>query len=303
METANKDVFNITNVVFILGPRINAAGRIKHGKLAVELLTGTDVAEVQKLAQQVNEQNTTRRTLDKGITEEALAMISAKTEKYSTVLYNENWHKGVIGIVASRLIETHYKPTVVLTKSNGKLAGSARSVHGFDLYAALEECSDALEQFGGHMYAAGMTLPEENFEKFAALFESAVQRNILPEQRIPQVNYDLELKLAEISPKFFRVLKQFEPFGPGNLSPLFLTRNLKDTGWAKGVGAESDHLKFEALEEESGAKISGIAFGLGHLAEELKAGKPFDVVYHLEENIWNGNSSLQLMVKDLKLSS
>ena len=301
METANKDIFNITNVVFILGPRINAAGRIKHGKLAVQLLTGTDEAEVQKLAQKVNEQNTTRKTLDKGITEEALTMVSAQSHKVSTVVYRENWHKGVIGIVASRLIETYYKPTIVLTKSNGKLAGSARSVHGFDLYAALEKCSDALEQFGGHMYAAGMTLPEENLERFTELFEDAVRNSITPEQQTPRITYDLTVQLADLTPKFFRVLRQFEPFGPGNLSPIFLTKNLKDSGWAKGVGAESDHLKFEALEEQSGIKLSGIAFGFGHLAEELKVGKPFDVVYHLEENIWNGNSSLQLMVKDLKL--
>jgi len=302
METANKDVFNITNVVFILGPRINAAGRIKHGKLAVELLTETDVEHVQKLAQKVNEQNTTRKTLDKGITEEALAIVARQSKKVSTVVYREDWHKGVIGIVASRLIENYYKPTIVLTKSNGKLAGSARSVHGFDLYAALEKCSDALEQFGGHMYAAGMTLAEENLERFTVLFEDAVQSTITPEQQTPRITYDLEVKLADLTPKFFRVLRQFEPFGPGNLSPIFLTKNLKDSGWAKGVGAESDHLKFEAFEEEGGTKLSGIAFGFGHLAEGLKAGKAFDVVYHLEENIWNGNSSLQLMVKDLKFS-
>ena len=301
MESANKDVFNITNVVFILGPRINAAGRIKHGKLAVELLTGTDAAEVQKLAQQVNEQNTTRRTLDKGITEEALTIVAKQSHKVSTVVYSENWHKGVIGIVASRLIESYYKPTIVLTKSNGKLAGSARSVHGFDLYAALEKCSDALEQFGGHMYAAGMTLHEENLDRFTQLFEDAVRNSITPEQQTPRITYDLEVTLADLTPKFFRVLRQFEPFGPGNLSPIFLTKNLKDSGWAKGVGAESDHLKFEAFEEESGTKLSGIAFGFGHLAEEIKEGKAFDIVYHLEENIWNGNSSLQLMVKDLKL--
>ncbi len=302
MQSAKKEIFNITNVVFILGPRINAAGRIEHGKLAVELLTSNDEEKCLRLAEIIDAHNKTRKDLDRGITEEALEMVEQTPEKWSTVVYNEKWHKGVIGIVASRLIETHYKPTVVLTKSGNKLAGSARSVIGFDLYNALEQCTDALEQFGGHMYAAGMTMKEENLEKFAQLFEAAVRNNIKPEQRIPRVEYDLEVKLADLDPKFFRILRQFEPFGPGNLSPLFLTRNLKDSGWAKGVGAEKDHLKFQAVDEETGAKINGIAFGFGHLADAIKAGAPFDLIYHLEENIWNGSSSLQLMVRDLKLT-
>ena len=301
MQTTGQESFNITNVVFILGPRINAAGRIEHGKKAVELLTGTDIQELLEQAQEINAHNQTRKELDRGITEQALEMITATGNK-STVVYHPDWHKGVIGIVASRLIETHYKPTVVLTKSNGKLAGSARSVKGFDLYAALEKCESALEQFGGHKYAAGMTLYEKDLEAFKTLFEDAVAALIAPEQLIPQIEYDLELSLADITPKFYRVLKQFEPFGPGNLSPLFLTKNLKDTGWAKGVGTDGAHLKFQAVEENTGTKLSGIAFGLGHLAEQIKYGQPFSIVYHIEENHWNGNVHLQLMVKDLKLN-
>lgn len=293
----------ITNVVFILGPRINAAGRIEHGKLAVELLTGTNAEKLLEQASQIDDHNKTRKDLDRGITEQAMQMIvnEGLESRSTTVLYHEKWHKGVIGIVASRLIESYHRPTVVFTKSGDKLAGSARSVPGFDLYAALEQCTETLIQFGGHKYAAGMTMLEENFHAFRQQFEHVVQSSINPELLTPLIEYDMEIRLANITEKFYRILKQFEPHGPGNLSPTFVTRNLKDTGWAKGVGQDEAHLKFQALEESSGTKMSGIAFGFGHLAENLKAGKPFSIAYHIEENHWNGSVSLQLMVKDVKL--
>jgi single-stranded-DNA-specific exonuclease len=304
MAVAGKDTFTIGNVVFILGPRINAAGRIEHGKLAVELLTGADAEQLLEKASYIDDHNKTRKDLDRGITDQALQLIAAEGPEYrtTTVLYSPDWHKGVIGIVASRLIESYHRPTIVFTKSGDKLAGSARSVPGFDLYQALEQCTETLIQFGGHKYAAGMTLLEENFSAFRQQFENVVQQTIAPELLIPQVAFDMELKLADITEKFYRILKQFEPHGPGNLSPTFVTHNLKDTGWAKGVGQDEAHLKFVALEESTGTQLSGIAFGFGHLAEDLKSGHPFSIAYHVEENIWNGNVSLQLMVKDVKLS-
>jgi single-stranded-DNA-specific exonuclease len=305
MAVAGKDQFTITNVVFILGPRINAAGRIEHGKRAVALLTGEDPEGLLDLATQIEEHNSTRKDLDRGITEQALQMIVDEnlTERSTTVLYKEDWHKGVIGIVASRLIENYHRPTVVFTKSGDNLAGSARSVKGFDLYAALEDCADTLIQFGGHKYAAGMTLREEDFLTFRERFEAAVNQKIDPELLTPMIAYDMEIKLGDITPKFYRILKQFEPHGPGNLSPTFITQNLKDTGWCKGVGQDEAHLKFQAFEEETGTKMSGIAFGFGHLAREIKDGRPFSIAYHVEENHWNGSVSLQLMVKDIKLAN
>jgi single-stranded-DNA-specific exonuclease len=303
MAVSGKDQFSITNVVFILGPRINAAGRIEHGKKAVELLTGANAEALLDLASAIDDHNKTRKDLDRGITEQALQMIVDKDliHRKTTVLYEETWHKGVIGIVASRLIEKYHRPTVIITKSGDKLAGSARSVPGFDLYEALEQCSETLIQFGGHKYAAGMTLLEENFMAFRDRFEAVVHERIDPALLTPLIEYDLEIKLADITDKFYRILKQFEPHGPGNLSPTFVTHNLKDTGWAKGVGQDEAHLKFQAVEAETGTKMSGIAFSFGHLAEEIKNGRPFSIAYHVEENHWNGNVSLQLMVKDLKL--
>lgn len=303
MAVSGKDQFSITNVVFILGPRINAAGRIEHGKKAVELLTGANAEALLDLASAIDDHNKTRKDLDRGITEQALQMIVDEDliHRKTTVLYEETWHKGVIGIVASRLIEKYHRPTVIITKSGDKLAGSARSVPGFDLYEALEACSETLIQFGGHKYAAGMTLLEENFIAFRDRFEAVVHERIDPALLTPLIEYDLEIKLADITDKFYRILKQFEPHGPGNLSPTFVTHNLKDTGWAKGVGQDEAHLKFQAVEAETGTKMSGIAFSFGHLAEEIKNGRPFSIAYHVEENHWNGNVSLQLMVKDLKL--
>lgn len=304
MAVANKDQFTITDVVFTLGPRINAAGRMQHGKQAVNLLIGENAEELLNEASEINERNNERRDLDQGITQQAMQMIvdNNLADCYTTVLYNPNWHKGVIGIVASRLIESYHRPTIVFTKSGDVLAGSARSVPGFDLYQALEHCGDELIQFGGHKYAAGMTLQEANFEAFSARFEAVVRERIDPEMLIPQVNFDMEISLADLTDKFYRILKQFEPHGPGNLPPTFVTHNLKDTGWAKAVGKDNTHLKLQVLEEASGTKMSGIAFGFGNLAKKIKDGRKFSIAYHVQENVWRDNVSLQLMVKDVKLN-
>jgi single-stranded-DNA-specific exonuclease len=235
----------ITDVVFIIAPRINAAGRIKHGNYAVQLLSEFDFEQAIEFAREIELYNSERKDLDKQITIEALNQIIENQEKdrFSTVVYQENWHKGVIGIVASRLIETYYRPTLVFTKSGEKLAASARSVLGFDVYNALEACSEHLEQFGGHMYAAGMTLLEENYENFKNAFENEVKNTILEEQRKPQISIDMELNFADIDEKTIRILKQFEPFGPQNMTPVFVTKNLFDTGYGKPMGSKEEHLK------------------------------------------------------------
>lgn len=294
-------VHSITDVVFTAGPRINAAGRMEHGKIAVELLSSTDAEHVQALASQVNALNAQRQSLDKSITAEALEMIQLAEEwaKETTVVLGPDWSKGVIGIVASRLIEHRYRPTIVFTKSGEKLAGSARSIYGFDVYEALEASSEYLEQFGGHMYAAGMTMYPENFELFRNKFEEVV-KNTLPESlKVPVIQYDAEARLEDFDHKFLKVLKQFGPFGPENMNPLFLLRGLMDTGASRPVGADQTHLKLQLVDPESGVVIDGIAFKLGAKLEILKSG-PVDVVAHLEENVWNNTVKLQLRALDLR---
>ncbi len=295
---------SIMDVVFLLGPRINAAGRISHGKLAVSLLSGDNRADLEEVAQKINLQNDQRKVLDKNISEEALALIKTDKEenKFSTVVYDPTWHKGVIGIVASRLIENYYRPTVVFTKSKDVLAGSARSVKGFDVYNALDACSDILEQFGGHMYAAGMTLLEENYEAFKAKFEKVVSQNIKEEHKIPLIEVDAELPFEEINFKFFRVLKQFGPFGPKNMAPIFKTDNLLNTGNSRAVGADKSHLRLELKDSKTGLNFIGIGFGLANKLKILDSGKPFSIVYHLDENHFRGKTSLQLRVLDIKLT-
>lgn len=297
-------VMSITDVVFLIGPRINAAGRVAHGHLAVELLTGDDDAVMEKLSVTINTHNNERKELDSAITQSALQMIvDLKEEKRSsTVVFDEGWHKGVIGIVASRLIETHYRPTIVFTESNGVLAGSARSVKGFDVYNALEECSDLLEQFGGHMYAAGMTLRKENFESFKQRFEEVVGKSIQPEQLIPEIEIDAEVELAHLDFKFYRILKQLAPFGPQNLAPVFITNHLVESGFSRPVGQDSSHLRLVLKEPKSNITLNGIGFGMADKLPLLQSGKPISVAYHLEENIFNGNRSLQMRIKDLKLT-
>ncbi|MFC0603534.1 single-stranded-DNA-specific exonuclease RecJ [Winogradskyella pulchriflava] len=296
-----KEELTITDVVFIIAPRINAAGRMKHGNHAVTLLTETDFNLAAEYAVDIDDFNTDRKETDKRITEEALLQIEEMNEQegYTTVVYNENWHKGVIGIVASRLIETYYRPTLVFTKSGDKLAASARSVSGFDVYNALEACSEYIEQFGGHKYAAGLTLLPENYETFKAKFESVVKETIDPKLLTPELKVDLEIELSQIDDRLMRILKQFAPFGPGNMSPTFMTQGIKDTGYGKCVGEDDKHLRFTATQSFND-KIVCIGFGLGDKIDIIKSRKPFSAAYSIDENHWNGSVSLQLKLKDIK---
>lgn len=296
-----KDELTITDVVFIIAPRINAAGRMKHGNHAVTLLTETDFNLAAEYAVDIDQFNTDRKETDKRITEEALLQIEENNEQegFTTVVYNESWHKGVIGIVASRLIETYYRPTLVFTKSGEKLAASARSVKGFDVYNALEACSEYIEQFGGHKYAAGLTLLPENYEGFKTKFESIVKDTIDPKLLTPELKVDLEIELSQIDHKLFRILRQFAPFGPGNMSPTFMTQGVKDTGWGKCVGEDDKHLRFTATQSPHDNMVC-IGFGLGDKIDFIKTRQPFSIAYSIDENHWNGNTSLQLKLKDIK---
>jgi single-stranded-DNA-specific exonuclease len=296
-----KQTLDITDVVFIIAPRINAAGRIKHGNHAVELLTEFDFEQAQQFASEIEAYNSERKDLDKQITKEALSQILENNEekRFTTVVFQEDWHKGVIGIVASRLIETYYRPTLVFTKSGDKYAASARSVKGFDVYNALEACSEHLEQFGGHMYAAGMTLLEENYLAFKNAFEKVVEETIHPDMLTPEISIDAEINLTDITPKLTRILKQFEPFGPQNMTPVFLTKNVKDTGYAQKLGAEEEHLKLFVRQNNSEG-MAAIGFGLGNKMELTTNKKPFEAVYCIDENEWNGKTSVQLRLKDIK---
>ncbi|HQZ23768.1 MAG TPA: single-stranded-DNA-specific exonuclease RecJ [Flavobacterium sp.] len=296
-----KQTLDITDVVFIIAPRINAAGRIKHGNHAVELLTEFDFEQAQQFASEIEAYNSERKDLDKQITKEALAQIIENNEekRFTSVVFQEDWHKGVIGIVASRLIETYYRPTLVFTKSGDKYAASARSVKGFDVYNALEACSEHLEQFGGHMYAAGMTLLEENYLAFKNAFEKVVEETIHPDMLTPELSIDAEINLSDITPKLTRILKQFEPFGPQNMTPVFLTKNVKDTGYAQKLGADEEHLKLFVRQNNSEG-MAAIGFGLGNKMELTANKKPFEAVYCIDENEWNGKTSVQLRLKDIK---
>ena len=293
----------ISDIVFKIGPRINAAGRIDSGGDAVDLLISDNEEKASSMSIDIDKCNDTRKGFDRDITQQALDLIANNEElkgKKSTVLYEPEWHKGVIGIVASRLTETYYRPTVILTESKGFATGSARSVEGFDLYKAIDSCSDLLENFGGHMYAAGLTLKVENIPAFKQRFEKYVAENITEEQLIPQIEVDEEIGLKDINEKFFRILKQFRPFGPGNLKPVFVTKRVFDYGTSKKVGKDQDHLKVELIEEKSGSIKQGIAFSMGEYLDHLQTGNPFDVCYTIEENVYNGRSTLQMMLKDMK---
>jgi len=296
----NKKKLTITDVVFIIAPRINAAGRIKHGNYAVELLTEMDFEVALDFAASIEKFNLERKELDKKITYEALQQIESanEKEKFSTVVYSENWHKGVIGIVASRLIESFYRPTLVFTKSGNKLAASARSVKGFDVYEALNECSEFIEQFGGHKYAAGLTLDPKNYSAFKNKFEEVVKATIDKKLLIPEITIDLELELSEITPKFFRILQQMGPFGPQNMKPVFKTTSVRDNGYGKTVGADKSHLKLSIIDGADKKTYNAIGFGLGNKIKSIKG--DFDIAYSLDENEWKGNTSIQLILKDLK---
>lgn len=293
---------SISDLVFLVGPRINAAGRIESAKNSVKLLNAETYEEATELAVAINDFNTERKDLDAQTTQEALEMIlhdQDLRDAKSTVIYQSNWHKGVIGIVASRLIENYYRPTVVLTKSNGLVTGSARSVKDFDIYDAVDHCSDLLEHFGGHKYAAGLSLKPENLEAFRSKFEHYVSSTIEQEMLTPEVEVDAIISMNDISKKFFRILKQFAPFGPGNMSPVFKTENVIDTGSGRIVG--KNHLKLEVVQQDiRGYPISAIAFQQSENLENIIRNKPFNICYHIEENVWNGVTSLQLNVKDIK---
>lgn len=301
LETyAEKPEYSVSDVVFFIGPRINAAGRIADAKDSVRLMTSPDFTKAKEIAELVNQHNTERRLFDSDITLQAFEMIKHDelfADRKATVLFNNAWHKGVIGIVASRLIEKFYRPTIILTESNGLATGSARSVDGFDLYSAIEECSDLLEQYGGHTHAAGLTLKLENVKPFAEKFERIVAANIEERSLTPEIEYDAEIPLRAISPKFFNVLKQFSPFGPGNQNPVFMSKNVWDVGDVMIVG--NNHLKMSLTQEEGGRIFKAIAFGLGEHYDKVSQGISFDICYSVEENHFNGHVNLQLNIKDI----
>lgn len=301
LETyAEKPEYGVSDVVFFIGPRINAAGRIADARDSVRLMTSANYEEAKEIAELVNQHNTERRLFDNDITQQAFEIIKHDeqfAERKSTVLFNNAWHKGVIGIVASRLIEKYYRPTIILTESNGLATGSARSVDGFDLYSAIEECSDLLEQYGGHTHAAGLTLKLENVKLFSEKFERIVSNNIEERSLTPEIEYDAEIPLRAITPKFFNVLKQFAPFGPGNMSPVFMSKNVWDVGDVMIVG--NNHLKMSITQEEGGRIFKAIAFGLGEHYDKVSQGISFDICYTIEENYFNGHVNLQLNIKDI----
>lgn len=298
----HQGAITVSDVVFKAAPRINAAGRIEHGKYAVALLTEPDAEKALLKAQEIDELNTHRKELDSYIAEQALGQIESNGEqnRYTSVVLNEEWHKGVIGIVASRLIEHYYRPTIVFTKSGDKYAASARSVQGFDIYEALEQCSEYLEQFGGHKYAAGLTLLPEQYPLFKEAFETVVKQTINPELRTPKLSIDTALPLSKLTQKFYNILKQFEPFGPQNLPPLFYAENVVDTGFAKHIGKTNEHLKLCLREVGNTAYFDAIGFGLAYKLPLITSGKPFSIVYSVEENVWNGKVSLQLQIRDIR---
>ncbi len=296
----------VDDIVFKIGPRINAAGRMKSGKHAVELLISDEEKVARDFGVEIDRFNTDRKNIDSDITCQALRMLAADPEqeyRKTTVLYNPSWHKGVVGIVASRLTETYYRPTVVLTESNGIATGSARSVDGFDLYKAIDACSDLLENFGGHMYAAGVTLKVENVAAFSRKFEEVVAEAITEDLLIPNIHIDAEIDFMDIYPKFVRILRQFQPFGPQNMSPVFLTRSVVDTGGARIVGKCGEHLKLD-LRQTINPEIvfPAIGFQLGEHYQAIRSGIPFDVCYSIEENTFKGETKIQLQIKDIKIS-
>ena len=295
---------NISTLVFTLGPRINAAGRIEHGSKAVELLTGEEDPQADIFASAINDTNTQRRDLDLGTTLEAFELLdndALTVSKRTTVLFNEHWHKGVIGIVASRLIEKYYRPTIILTESDGKVTGSARSVREYDVYSAIEKCSDLLEQFGGHKFAAGLSLKKENVEAFKTKFESVVSSSITPDQLTPKIEIDTEIEFHEITDKLLRILRQFAPHGPENMTPLFCSRGVFDTGWGQVFG--NNHLKLELFQKSNpNIRFQAIAFDKGDYVNFFQRKTPMDIVFKIQENEFKGGATIQLVIEDLKIS-
>ena len=302
---ANKEI-TISDVIFKIGPRINASGRMQSGMEAVELLVTKDATDAYRKGKNIDQYNKDRKELDKRITEEANAILENRGEIASSrkpiVIYNKDWHKGIIGIVASRLTEIYYKPAVVLTLSNGLATGSSRSVHGFDIYKAIESTRDLLENFGGHTYAVGLSLKEENIPEFTKRFEQYVIDNIKPEQLSQLISIDSELGFDEINTDFVNWLRAFNPFGPSNQKPIFSTKNVYDFGTSKLVGKNLEHIKLELVDSKSEAVLNGIAFNQAECFEYIKAHKPFEICYTIEENKHQGNGSIQLLIKGIKIS-
>ena len=301
----DKHLITIDEIVFKIGPRINAAGRMESGRTAVDLLIAGDDESARKIGDEINNHNNERKSIDREITLEAINMVRNNSDfdnKKSTIVYNPSWHKGVVGIVASRLVEAFYRPTIVLTKSaEGFIAGSARSVAGFDLYEAIESCSDLLENFGGHTYAAGLTMKEENFDEFSRRFEEHVAGKINDDILTPIINVDSYLEFNQITPKFFRLLKQFQPFGPGNPSPVFWSERVYDNGNGRCVGTDNGHLKLELIQEENSyPAMSAIAFNQSDHFAHIQDGNPIDICYSIAENYYRGLANIQLRIKDIK---
>ena len=297
---------NITDLVFVLGPRINAAGRIEHGRQAVELLLSHELSQAEQIGLRIDRNNSARQDLDKEITRHALELIESNDElreAWSTVVFHPEWHKGVIGIVASRLIESYYRPTVVLTESNGKASGSARSVKGFDVYEAINACSDLLDQFGGHMYAAGLTMPVENVAAFRERFERIVREGMTEDMRIPEEEVDIELSLTDVNDRLLNIVEHMSPFGPHNMRPTFLTRGVIDTGSARIVGEDHLKLSIAGSTDPKARRFDAIAFRQGKWMEHIKRGEPISILYTIESNEWQGRRSLQLNIKDIKAGS
>lgn len=305
-QLQNREI-SISDVIFKIGPRINASGRMQCGSEAVDLLVAREISDAYEKAEAIDQYNKDRKELDKQITEEANAILEARGEmnsdKKSIVIYNKDWHKGIIGIVASRLTELYYKPAVVLTLTNGLATGSSRSVQGFDVYRAIDSARDLLENFGGHTYAVGLSLKEENIPEFAKRFEEYVSNNIQPNQLRPQLDIDTYLSFADITPEFISTLKKFNPFGPWNNKPVFCTKGVYDYGTSKLVGKQLEHIKLELVDNTSGKVINGIAFNMADQFEHIHSGRPFDICYTIEENKHhNATSSLQLFVKEIRVS-
>ncbi|NLZ18805.1 MAG: single-stranded-DNA-specific exonuclease RecJ [Bacteroidales bacterium] len=294
---------SIDDIVFKIGPRINAAGRMESGRMAVELLKATDARTAMLIGEKINENNNERKNIDREITQEALEMVQSGKclgSGNATIVYNPKWSKGVVGIVASRLVEAYYKPTVVLTKSNGFVTGSARSIAGFDLYEAIESCADLLENFGGHVYAAGLTLKEENLAEFARRMDEFIAERVTAEMLTPLVEIDAKLDFTQITPKFSRILKQFQPFGPGNNNPIFMTENVYDAGSGRKVGGGGVHLKLDLIQESQPYhQIPSIAFNMANFYDYIREGNPIDVCYVIVENYYRGSASIQLRIRDM----
>jgi single-stranded-DNA-specific exonuclease len=297
----------ISDIVFKIGPRLNASGRIEHGKKSVQILVSIDEVSSDALGGEIDSFNEIRKTLDRDITQDALDMIENNPElkiRNSTVIYNRDWHKGVVGIVASRLTEFYYRPTVVLTESNGLATGSARSVKDFDLYEAIGSCSDLLESYGGHMYAAGLTLRIENVSEFSRRFEEIVTRSLDGQPQVQTIDVDARIALHEITPRFFRILKQFEPFGPHNTMPVFITEDILDSGSSRLVGRNTEHIKLDLVEpDDSSAVFAGIAFNMADKFPLIKSGMPFDICYSVAINEFRGKTNLQLYIRDVRIKN